>query len=144
MNGKGMTIAGFAALIAALALNGKAALEALAGLPIVLTSFATGLPFGVVSFAAALAMGCLTWIHARTRLTMGKGGRQGRDFRASNLALLAAIATTMAQTVVMRGSQSSALLMAIMLGILAGLLAPLLTQGVLSFIRRGETPEDER
>lgn len=138
MNGKGMTIAGFAALIAALALNGKAAFEALLGLPIVLNSFATGLPFGLVSFLFSLALASVTWIHANRRLVVSRGGKSGRDFRATNLAVLVAVAVTMVQTVVVKGSLPGPLLMALMLGLLAGLLAPLVVQGIHSLMVRRE------
>jgi hypothetical protein len=136
MNGKGITIAGFAALIGALALNGKAALEAVMGLPKVLQAFATGLPFGLASFLIALSLASLVYYHARQAFAYGKGGPSGRDFRITLLSLVVACAATMAQAMVMRGDTSGALLMALMLGILAGLLAPLIVQGLVSLRRQ--------
>lgn len=136
MNGKSMLLAGIVTLLAALAANGAAAFQALAGLPLVLNAFAGGLPLGLVSFVLAGALAVLAWWHADRRLHYGKSGTPGRDFRSDNLALLVAVAATMAQTVVVRGSSSSALLQALMLGILAGLLAPIGGRAMLAIGRR--------
>lgn len=139
MNGKGWTLAGFATLLGALALNGKAALEAVAGLPAVLQAFSGALPGGVLSFLLSFIIAALVWYRADGQFRMGKGGEHGRNFAAENLSLLVACAVTMAQTLATTGPSSGALLQALMLGILAGLLAPLAGKGVLAVVRR-QTP----
>lgn len=138
MNGKGWTIAGFAALIAALAANGSAVIDVIVGLVKVPQAFATGLPFGLASFLLSLAISALVWYRADGRLRVGKGGEHGRGFAADAIALLMACAVTMAQAAVKIGPTPGALLQALMLGILAGLLSPLLVKGALALVRRSQ------
>ena len=135
MKDQGVWLAAVVALLAALASNGKAAFEALAGLPRVLQAFAEGLPFGLASFALALALGVLAWWHADRRLH-GYGRKDpGRDFRADTLALSWRSPRTMLQTVAwwIRPGRAPA---GVRLGILAGLLAPLWARMVLAILRK--------
>ncbi len=139
MNGKGVTIVGITALLAALAASGEGAANAVMALALVPGKMATALPWGLGSFLLSLALACLVYYHARNRFAYGKGGPSGRDFRVTLLTLIVACAATMAQAAT-HGGSASELLQALMLGILAGLLAPLLVQGIVSLLRQGNPP----
>lgn len=55
---KSATGVSLAALVLILASNGKAAIEALMGLPVLITAYSQGLPFGFWSGALATAIAC--------------------------------------------------------------------------------------
>lgn len=138
MSGRTVTVTTLAAaavtIIAALATNGKAAIDAVAAFPKVLVSFSQGLPAGYWSTFLAGLIACLIWVHARRRLVVKGGGRDGRDFRADNLALAAALTCTLAQSVAAGRTSTYDLLMAGMLGLMAGLLAPFAMRGIAALI----------
>lgn len=123
MNGaKWMTIAGFSALLSAIALNGKEALEAIAGLPAVLQAFSAALPFGVVSTFLALAITTLAWYHLSKR----RFGDSHLD--VDLITLLIGVTLTFSQTLVGWPKGAGEILQSILVGILVGLLAPLLAK----------------
>jgi hypothetical protein len=138
MSGRTVTITTLAAaaatVIAALATNGSAAIDALAAFPKVLVAFSRGLPAGYWSTFVAGLIACLIWLHARRRLVVKGGGRDGRDFRADNLALVTSITCTLAQTIAAGRTDAYDLLMAGMLGLMAGLLAPFAMRGIAALI----------
>lgn len=124
MNGRQLTIAGFVALLAAVAANGKAALEAFAALPLVLNNFATSLPMGVWSVLLSLAITTLAWAHL-DRIPEGpRECMRGQALRAELVSLLLGVTITLAQTLVGWPKSTAELLNSLLLGILVGLLAP--------------------
>lgn len=139
MSGRAVTVTTLAAaaatVIAALATNGTAALDALAAFPKVLSAYSEGLPAGAWSTCLAGLIASLVWVHARRRLVVKAGGNAGRDFRADNLALAASLTCTIAQTIAAGRTTAYDLLMAGMLGLMAGLLAPFAMRGLTALLK---------
>ena len=113
-------------VVSMLALNGKAALEALAGFPVLVRAYASGLPMGLWSFllSAAVAAG-LHWF-VRTW--------HGRSFVLEVATLVVAVGVTVSQAAVSRGLEATAgqVLMAAWVGLLAGILGLFVSRAVLA------------
>lgn len=111
-----ITVAGTA--LAMLAMHGKGAFEALAGIPLLLAAFASSLPLGVTSFGLAFVLSVLVWMTAhRAHVT-------GPRYNPDTLALCVAILVTMGQQWLSGNVASGKLLTALILGLIAGLLTP--------------------
>lgn len=111
-----------AAVLAALAANGKAALDALGGVPMLLQAWASGLPLGIWSFMLSLVLALLVWAKAITKLPPTASGR-ARHFSSDNLAIVTALTVTVSQQAIV-GIGQGKLLSAIWIGLIAGFLAP--------------------
>ena len=86
MDRKGAIIAVLGALgtlVTILGASGAKAIEALAGVPLVLRAWADGLPFGLWSFGLALALATLVWAVSIRVFPVGKCGKA--PFGLSNL-----------------------------------------------------------
>lgn len=134
MNAKHFTIAGFAALLAALAANGSAALEALAGLPLVLQSFASSMPLGLVSALMTQIICMLAWYHLNRR------NARLHSLDADLIALLLGVMLAMAQTLVGWPKTPGEILQSLLVGILTGLAAPILAKLVMAMLRAEAKP----
>ncbi|MDQ8050706.1 hypothetical protein [Luteibacter sp.] len=111
-------------IASALAMHGKASLEALAGVPVLLQAWASGLPLGIWSFLLSLALSTLVWSTAIVKLPASRDGRQPH-FSADTLALILALLVTVTQQW-FAGHGQGQLLSALWIGLIAGLLAPYL------------------
>lgn len=136
MNGKWgwlVTIGGaLATVLSALALHGKGAIDALAGVPIMLQAWAAGLPLGVWSFMLSLWLATLVWAAAITRLPLARDGHRPH-FSADTLALLVAVTVTLTQQW-FAGHGQGQLLSAFWIGLIAGLLAPYLGKAIRALV----------
>lgn len=104
--------------LAMLAMHGKGAIEALAGIPAMLTAFSAQLPLGVTSFAFAFILATLVWVTAnRAKFT-------GAHYNPDTVALCTALLVTMGQQWLSGQHAGGALLTALLLGLIAGLLVP--------------------
>lgn len=129
MNARHFTIAGFAALLAALAANGSAAFEALAGLPVVLQTFSATMPLGLVSALMTQVICMLAWYHLNRR------GARLHSLDADLIALLLGVMLAMAQTLVGWPKTAGDILQSLLVGILTGLAAPILAKLVMALLR---------
>lgn len=112
----GITVIGTA--LAMLAMHGKGAIEALAGIPAMLSAFSAQLPLGVTSFAFAFVLSALVWMTAhRTKFT-------GTHYNPDTVALCTALLVTMGQQWLSGQHAGGALLTALLLGLIAGLMVP--------------------
>lgn len=111
--------------LSALAMNGKAAIEALAGVPLLLQAWASGLPLGIWSFLLSLMIATLVWSTAIVKLPPARDGRRPH-FSADTLALILALLVTVTQQWFSGGAVlgQGKLLSAVWIGLIAGLLAP--------------------
>lgn len=115
--------------LSALAMNGKAAIEALAGVPLLLQAWASGLPLGIWSFLLSLMIATLVWSTAIVKLPPARDGRRPH-FSADTLALILALAVTVTQQWFAGASVGQGkLLSAVWIGLIAGLLAPYIGRG---------------
>lgn len=110
-------------VLAALAMHGKAALEAVAGFPGLIQAFAAGLPFGLWSFLMALVLAVLVWAVAIRKLQCPTSPR-APHVSANTLAWAVALLVCMAQQWTQGESKPGAVLNAGLIGTIAGLLAP--------------------
>ena len=119
-------IAIVASVVSMLALNGKAALDALAAFPALASAWASGLPLGLWSclLSAAVAGGLHWW--ARTW--------HGRSFALEVATFVVAVGVTVSQLAVGQGFEATApqLLSAIWIGLLAGILGLLASRALLA------------
>jgi len=111
-------------VVTALAMHGKGAIEALAGVPVLLQAWASGLPLGIWSFLLSLCLGTLVWLTAIVKLPPASDGRRPH-FSADTIALLVALSVTETQQW-FAGRGQGQLLSAMWIGLIAGLLAPYL------------------
>lgn len=112
-------------VVSMLALNGEAALKALAGLPVLIRAYASGLPLGLWSFLLSAAVaGGLHWF-VRTW--------HGRSFAIEVATLVVAVGVTVSQAAVGQGLQATPgqLLMAMWVGLLAGVLGLFVSRAAL-------------
>jgi len=125
-------------VLSAIALHGKAALNALASVPAVLQAWASGLPLGIWSFLLSLVLGTLVWLTAIVKLPRAlDGGR--RHFGADTICLCACLLVTMTQQEVDGGP--GRLLSAVWIGLIAGLLAPYIGSGLRALVsQRADRP----
>lgn len=125
MNGRNLTIAGFVALIGAIAGNGRAAVEAFGAVFDFMMKLASALPMGVWSVLLALAITTLAWANLDRDAHSGSRDRQGAlALHAESVALLLGVALTLVQTLIGWPKSVRELLYALLLGILVGLIAP--------------------
>lgn len=117
-----------AAVLAALSAHGKAAVDALAGVPLLLQAWASGLPLGIWSFALALLLSVLVWAKVITLLPRTTAGRSAH-FASDTVALLTALAVAVTQQTLADGSPGG-LVSALWIGLIAGLLAPYIGRGL--------------
>lgn len=111
------------ALVTALGTHGADAFKALAGLPVMLQAWASGLPLGLWSFAVALALSVLVWVACMRNLPVGRCGKAPFGY-ANLIALLVAVAITVAQQLLADHRSPGALLNALIIGLIAGLASP--------------------
>lgn len=124
-------------VLAAIAMHGKAALEAAAGVPALLQAWAAGLPLGIWSFVLATVLSVLVWAVAMRKLQKPDTARAphvSADTVALAIALLVCLAEQWTQGVSSRG----AILNAIFMGLIAGLLAPYLGRALRVLLRKKE------
>lgn len=114
-------------VLSAVAMHGKDALAALAGVPSLLQAWASGLPLGIWSFLLSLMIATLVWSTAIVKLPLSRDGRRPH-FSADTLALLVALLVTMTQQY-FDGVGHGKLLSALWIGLIAGLLAPYIGRG---------------
>lgn len=111
-------------IASALAMHGKASIEALSAVPVLLQAWASGLPLGIWSFLLSLSLASLVWTTAIVKLPASPDGRRPH-FSADTLALILALLVTVTQQW-FAGVGKGQLLNAIWIGLIAGLLAPYL------------------
>lgn len=127
MNGKWAWVATaggvVATVLSALAMHGKGAIDALAGVPVLLQAWASGLPLGIWSFLLSLSLATLVWATAISKLPETRCGKQPH-FSADTISLLVAVTVTVTQQFFAAEIGKGKLLNALWLGLIAGLLAP--------------------
>ena len=112
-------------LVTILGASGAKAIEALAGVPLMLRAWSDGLPLGLLSFGLALALATLVWAVSIRVFPVGKCGKA--PFGLSNLmAFMIGPSVTLAQQLVAPNQAKGALLTALILGLIAGLTAILI------------------
>lgn len=128
-----------ASILSALAMHGKAALGALAGVPALLQAWAAGLPLGIWSFLLSVSLGTLVWLTAIAKLPPARDGRRPH-FSADTLCLILALLVTLTQQW-FAGHGQGQLLSALWIGGIAGLLAPYLGRAARAlFAPKAERP----
>lgn len=127
-------------VLSALAMHGKGAIDALAGVPIMLQAWAAGLPLGVWSFLLSLWLATLVWSAAIARLPATRCGARPY-FTADTLALLVALTVTMTQQW-FAGTGQGRLLNAMWIGLIAGLLAPYIGKAIRAVVASRKPKEE--
>lgn len=122
----GTSVIGF---IAVFALHGEAFLKALMAFPALLQAYSAGLPFGATSFLLSFAISALVFSTARRNFSC----KTRREFLAELLALVTALAVTLAQQYFgdIPGTTPK-VLQATLLGLLAGLASPFVVRGMMA------------
>ena len=127
-------------VLSALALHGKGAIDALAGVPIMLQAWAAGLPLGVWSFLLSLWLATLVWAAAITRLPATRCGARPY-FTADTLALLVAVTVTLTQQW-FAGHGQGRLVNAFILGLIAGFMAPYIGKAIRAVVASRKPKEE--
>ena len=124
----GVSFAGALLLIAG---NGKAFFEALAGFPALVSAWSSVLPAGTWSAMLALVVATGAWSFSQRFLPPRANGR-APDFASHTIALLIAVAITIAQVTYGTPGKSTAgeILQAMWMGVAAGFGAPYLGMGL--------------
>lgn len=127
MNGRTQVIswATVTAAVALVATHGSAFLEALAGLPALISAWSTQMPFGAASFLLSLGVSAGVCAFA-LRWLPDCDNDAGRHFIVESAALVVAVVVSVLQQ---RSSAAGDLLTALWLGLLAGFAAPWLVRG---------------
>lgn len=137
MNGRNLTIAGFAAVLAAVAANGRAVIDALAAAFDFMLHLAGALPMGAWSVMLSLVITTLAWAHLDRAANSGPRDKlRVAALRAESIALLLGIGVTLAQTLVVWPHTVSQLLYALLLGILVGLASPYIGKIASALVRK--------
>lgn len=137
MSGRQLTIAGFVALISAIAANGRAAIDAFGAALEFLMKLATALPLGVWSVLLSLTITTLAWAHLDRAAHLGPREKQpGHALSAESIALLLGVSITLAQTLVGWPKSAQQMLFALLLGILVGLAAPYIGKIIAALVRK--------
>lgn len=126
-------------ILSALAMHGKAALDALAGVPALVVAFANGLPLGVWSVILAFTVATLLWTALdRKRPPMDCG--KPRSFSNDTITLCVALVVTSSQQWASGDETRGALLNAFWLGLVAGISAQYAGRALRSMFRRKVAP----
>lgn len=126
-------------MLSALAMHGKAALEALAGIPVLVVAFANGLPLGVWSVILAFTVATLLWTALDRKRPPAPCGKS-RSFSNDTITLCVALVVTSSQQWASGIETRGALLNAFWLGLVAGISAQYAGRALRSMFRRKVAP----
>jgi hypothetical protein len=125
-------------VLAAVAMHGKSALEAIGGVPVLFAAFSSGMPLGVYSAILAFGLSLLVWLAAIRGLKI-PGANWTPHVSADVIAVcMAVLVTTTLQWV--NGTTAGAVLNAFYVGAFMGLLAACIGRAVRAAFRKREAP----
>lgn len=125
-------------VMTALAMNGKAALDALAGVPALLQAWSAGLPLGVGSFMLSLLLALLVWAAFMRKF---QNSPRAPHVSADTVSVAVAIAVCLAQQWIGAPGQRGGILNAICLGAASGLIAPYIGRAIRAAFRKKPEPQ---